>query len=169
MRSKSRGAVTLRSPHPSDPPRIRFNYMSHPDDWIEFRSAIRLTREIFAQEALSPYFAREIKPGSDCQSDAQIDDFVREHVESAYHPCGTCRMGAARDRHAVVDPECRVIGVDGLRVADSSIFPRVTNGNLNAPSIMAGEKAADMILGKPPLPASNLTPDENPDWQIRQR
>jgi choline dehydrogenase len=169
MRSKSRGDVTLRTPDPADLPRIRFNYMSHPDDWTEFRTAIRLTREIFAQRALSSYFRREIQPGPDCQSDAQLDGFVREHAESAFHPCGTCRMGAADDPLAVVDPQCRVIGVDGLRVADSSIFPRITNGNLNAPSIMTGEKAADLILGRPPLPASNLTPYTSADWQTRQR
>ncbi|HRK43938.1 MAG TPA: GMC oxidoreductase, partial [Gemmobacter sp.] len=93
----------------------------------------------------------------------------REHVESAYHPCGTCRMGRADDPMAVVDPEARVIGVEGLRVADSSIFPRVTNGNLNGPSIMTGEKAADHILGRVPLAPSNLEPWINPDWQTSQR
>ncbi len=169
MRSKSRGQVRLASPDPAEAPKILFNYMSHPDDWPEFRAAVRLTREVFGQRALEPYYKREIQPGSDCQSDAQLDDFLREHVESAYHPCGTCRIGARDDRFAVVDPECRVIGVEGLRVADSSIFPRVTNGNLNGPSIMTGEKAADHILGKSPLPASNLVPHVHPQWQTRQR
>jgi choline dehydrogenase len=169
MRSKSRGAVTLRSGNPTDAPVIRFNYMSHPDDWTEFRTCIRLTREIFRQEAFRPYLKAEIQPGPGVETDAQLDDFLRQHVESAYHPCGTARMGRASDPLAVVDPECRVIGVEGLRVADSSIFPQVTNGNLNAPSIMVGEKAADHILGRTPLPASNLEPWINPNWRTAQR
>ncbi|WP_420859014.1 choline dehydrogenase [Marivivens marinus] len=169
MRSKSRGEITLRSADPADDPRIFFNYMSHPDDWEEFRTAIRLTREIFAQEAFAPFRGHEIQPGDAVQSDEALDDFIREHAESAYHPCGTCKMGAADDPRAVVDPECRVIGVDGLRVADSSIFPRITNGNLNAPSIMTGEKAADHILGRGMLPRSNLQPWMHPDWKIQQR
>ena len=169
MRSKSRGSVRLRSADPATPPVIRFNYMSHQDDWIEFRAAIRLTREIFGQAAMAPYLGREIQPGAAAVSDEALDAFVRDHAESAYHPCGTCRIGRADDPLAVVDPECRVIGVDGLRVADSSIFPRITNGNLNAPSIMTGEKAADHILGREPLPASNLQPWINPEWRTSQR
>ncbi|OYX25505.1 MAG: choline dehydrogenase [Rhodobacterales bacterium 32-66-7] len=169
MRSKSRGSVTLRSSDPADPPVIRFNYMSHPTDWEDFRTAIRLTREIFGQDAFKPYLRAELQPGPEVQSDAEIDAFLRAHVESAYHPCGTARLGRASDPMAVVDPECRVIGVEGLRVADSSIFPQVTNGNLNAPSIMVGEKAADHILGRPPLPASNLEPWINPNWRTAQR
>lgn len=169
MRSKSRGSITLRSAEPAMPPVIRFNYMSHPDDWADFRHCIRLTREIFGQEAFTPYRGKEISPGSHVQTDDELDDFIREHVESAYHPCGTCRMGRADDAHAVVDPECRVIGVEGLRVADSSIFPRVTNGNLNAPSIMTGEKASDHILGKTPLPPSNQEPWINPRWRESDR
>jgi choline dehydrogenase len=169
MRSKSRGSVTLRSSDPKAKPVIRFNYMSHPDDWSEFRHAIRLTREIFSQAAFDPYRGREISPGKDVQSDDELDAHVRNHAESAYHPCGTCRIGRADDRFSVVDPECRVIGVDGLRVADSSIFPRITNGNLNAPSIMTGEKAADHILDRPMLPPSNQEPWINPRWQVSDR
>lgn len=169
MRSKSRGAVTLRSGNPADAPMIRFNYMSHPDDWEEFRTCIRLTREIFGQAAMKPHVKAELQPGPEYQTDAELDAFIREHAESAYHPCGTARMGRATDPMAVVDPECRVIGVQGLRVADSSIFPQVTNGNLNAPSIMVGEKAADHILGRTPLPASNLEPWINPNWRTAQR
>ncbi len=165
MRSKSRGAVTLQSADPTEAPRISFNYMSHKDDWAEFRHCIRLTREIFGQDAFAPYRGREIQPGDAIQSDAALDDFIREHVESAFHPCGTCKMGAADDPLAVVDPECRVIGVDRLRVADSSIFPRILNGNLNAPSIMTGEKASDHILGRDMLPASNQEPWIHPDWK----
>jgi choline dehydrogenase len=169
MRSKSRGSVTLRSSDPLAPPRIRFNYMSDPTDWQDFRTAIRLTREIFAQAAMKPYVKSEIQPGEAAQSDAALDDFIRDHAESAYHPCGTARMGRRDDPLAVVDPECRVIGVDGLRVADSSIFPQVTNGNLNGPSIMTGEKAADHILGRVPLPASNQQPWIHPNWRTAQR
>ena len=169
MRSSSRGAVTLRSGDPREKPLIRFNYMSHPDDWSDFRHCIRLTREIFGQAAFDLYRGREISPGEHVQSDDQLDDFIREHAESAYHPCGTCRMGAADDPRSVVDPECRVIGVEGLRVADSSIFPRITNGNLNAPSIMVGEKASDHILGRQPLSPSNQEPWINPRWQTSDR
>ncbi len=169
MRSKSRGAITLRSSDPNDAPNILFNYMSHEDDWRDFRHAVRLTRQIFGQKAFDPYRGDEIQPGRHVQSDDELNDFLRQHVESAYHPCGSCRMGAADDRFAVVDPETRVIGVEGLRVADSSIFPRVTNGNLNAPSIMTGEKAADHILGKVPLPRSNLEPWINPRWEMSDR
>jgi choline dehydrogenase len=143
--------------------------MSHPDDWSEFRKCIRLTREIFGHTAFDPYMKHEIQPGADVQSDAEIDDFIRHHAESAYHPCGTARIGRKDDRNAVVDPECRVIGVDGLRVADSSIFPTITNGNLNAPSIMVGEKASDHILGRSPLPPSNAEPWVNPRWREAQR
>ncbi|QKD04761.1 choline dehydrogenase [Mesorhizobium loti] len=169
MRSKSRGSVTLRSPDPKATPVIRFNYMSHPDDWTEFRHCIRLTREIFGQSAFDAYRGKEISPGSHVQSDDDLDVFIRDHAESAYHPCGTCKMGHAEDVMSVVDPECRVIGVDGLRVADSSIFPRVTNGNLNAPSIMTGEKASDHILGRTPLAPSNQEPWINPRWQLSDR
>ena len=168
MRSKSRGAVTLRSSDPKDAPVIRFNYMSHPDDWAEFRKCIRLTREVFEQPAMAEHVKHEIQPGAGLQSDAEIDGFIREHAESAYHPCGTARMGAASDPMAVVDPEGRVIGVSGLRVADSSVFPRIPNGNLNGPSIMVGEKIADHILGRR-LAAENLAPWENEHWQTRQK
>ncbi len=169
MRSNSRGSVTLNSADPKQAPKIQFNYMSTPEDWEDFRTCIRLTREIFEQTAFGKYAGKEIQPGKSLQSDQELDDFLRDEVESAYHPCGTCKMGAATDPMAVVDPECRVIGVDSLRVADSSIFPRITNGNLNAPSIMTGEKAADHILGKQPLARSNEKPWVHPSWKTHQR
>ncbi|TMM51891.1 choline dehydrogenase [Sulfitobacter sabulilitoris] len=169
MRSASRGAVTLRSADPADDPRIAFNYMSDPQDWEDFRTCIRLTREVFGQQAFSPFVKHEIQPGAAVQSDAELDAFITEHAESAYHPCGTCRMGAADDPGAVVDPQTRVIGVDALRVADSSIFPRITNGNLNAPSIMVGEKASDLLLGRDPLARANDAPWVHPDWETAQR
>ncbi len=168
MRSASRGEVTLASGDPLAAPRIRFNYMSDARDWEDFRICIRLTREIFSQPAFAPYVGREIQPGDEVRSDDEIDSFVRAHVESAFHPCGTCRIGAADDPMAVVDPQCRVIGVDGLRVADSSIFPRITNGNLNAPSIMVGEKAADHILDRS-LPAESREAWIHPRWKTDQR
>ncbi|SIO42495.1 choline dehydrogenase [Rhodovulum sp. ES.010] len=169
MRSPSRGHVTLRSADPAAPPRILFNYMSHEKDWADFRTCIRLTREIFAQEAFAPYFRKEIQPAPEAQTDEDLDAFIREHVESAYHPCGTARMGRRDDPMAVVDPEARVIGVECLRLADSSIFPRITNGNLNAPSIMVGEKVSDHILARAPLPPDNRAPWINPKWQDAQR
>ncbi|MGZ2457518.1 MULTISPECIES: choline dehydrogenase [Rhizobium] len=167
--SKSRGSVSLRSADPKADPVLRFNYMSHAEDWEKFRHCVRLTREIFGQSAFNDYRGPEIQPGEGVQSDEQIDAFLREHLESAYHPCGTCRMGAKDDPMAVVDPQTRVIGVDGLRVADSSIFPHVTYGNLNGPSIMTGEKAADHILGKQPLARSNQEPWINPRAAVSDR
>ncbi|MEM7596976.1 MAG: choline dehydrogenase [Pseudomonadota bacterium] len=168
MRSPSRGRVSLRSANPKDTPVIRFNYMSEEQDWIDFRRCIRLTREIFAQAAFDPYRSHEIQPGAQYQSDDELDGVIREHAESAYHPCGTCRMGRADDPHAVVDPEGRVIGVDALRVADSSLFPRITNGNLNAPSIMVGEKISDHVLGRSLAP-DNAVPWVHPEWRVAQR
>jgi choline dehydrogenase len=169
MRSKSRGFVRVRNTDPLAPPQILFNYLSHPDDQTEWRAAVRLTRELFRQEAMRKYAAEEIQPGTAVEADEQIDAFIREHCESAYHPCGTCKMGSASDPMAVVDHECRVIGIENLRVADSSIMPQVTNGNLNAPTLMIGEKASDHILGRNPLPPSNQEPWINPDWQTSQR
>ena len=169
MRSASRGSVTLRSADPAAAPVIRFNYMSQPQDWEDFRTCIRLTREIFAQPAFEPYARHEIQPGAAVQNDADLDAFIAEHAESAYHPCGTCRMGRADDPRSVVDPQGRVIGVDRLRVADSSVFPRITNGNLNAPSIMVGEKVADALLGRDPLARANDRPWLHPAWQSAQR
>ena len=169
MRSPSRGAVTLRSDDPAMAPKITFNYMSVEQDWEDFRTCIRLTREIFAQKAFEPFVKHEIQPGIGLQTDEQLNGFISEHVESAYHPCGTCRMGAANDPLAVVDPEARVIGVDNLRLADSSVFPQIPNGNLNAPSIMVGEKTSDHILGKPPLPPSNDQPWMSDRSQTAQR
>ena len=167
MRSESRGRVRLTSPAPEAAPSILFNYLTAPRDAEGFRDCVRLAREIFAQPAFEPYVSGEIAPGEGVE-DGALDAYVREHVESAYHPCGTCRMGGADDAGAVVDPEGRVIGVPGLRVADSSVFPRIPNGNLNAPSMMTGEKMADHLLGRS-LPRSNLVPWEHPAWATAQR
>jgi len=165
MRSKSRGQITLNSADPMQAPKIEFNYMSHEEDWEDFRRCIRLTREIFSQPAFDEYRGKEIQPGEQFQTDDELDSVISEHAESAYHPCGTCKMGSVDDPYAVVDPECNVIGVEGLRLADSSIFPRITNGNLNGPSIMTGEKASDHILGEGMLAASNAEPWIHPNWE----
>lgn len=167
--SKSRGSVTLRSSDPKDDPVIDPNYMSHEEDWAKFRHCVRLTREIFGQAAFDDFRGPEIQPGEAVQSDDEIDAFLRAHLESAYHPCGTCKMGDVNDKMAVVDPQCRVIGLEGLRIADTSIFPHVTYGNLNGAAIMTGEKAADHILGRQPLPRSNQEPWVNPRAAVSDR
>jgi choline dehydrogenase len=169
MRSNSRGWVRLASANALDKPKVFFNYMSEPDDWLQMRACLRLTREIFAQAAFDPYRGREIQPGSGVQTDAQIDAFIRQHVQSAYHPSCTCRMGSVDDPLAVVDPHTRVIGVEALRVVDSSIMPSITNGNLNAPTIMLAEKAADHILGKPLLPPADVPYYTAREWEAAQR
>jgi choline dehydrogenase len=169
MRSQSKGWVRLASADPNEKPKVFFNYLSQPQDLEEMRACVRLTREVFAQPAFAPYRGREIQPGTGVQSDAQIDDFVRSHVESAYHPSCSCRMGRADDPQAVVDPETRVMGMEGLRVVDSSIMPSITTGNLNAPTLMLAEKAADHIRGKTPLPAENAPFYVAPNWETYQR
>ncbi|MDE2304059.1 MAG: choline dehydrogenase [Gammaproteobacteria bacterium] len=169
MRSKSRGWVRLASADPMQKPKILFNYLSHPDDMVEMRACVRLTREIFAQPAFDRFRGREIQPGAEVVADEQIDEFVRNKVESAYHPSCSCKMGAAQDHMAVVDPETRVYGVERLRVVDSSIMPSVTTGNLNAPTIMLAEKAADHILGRGLLPASDAPFHAPTNWREAQR
>ena len=169
MRSQSRGWVRLRSPRIDDHPRIFFNYMSKPEDWEEMRACVRLTRELFAQPAFDRYRGREIQPGAAVQTDAQIDEFIRQKVETAYHPSCSCRMGAPGDPAAVVDPQGRVLGLEGLRVIDSSIMPSITTGNLNAPTIMLAEKMADHVRGRPPLASSQANFHVADDWEHRQR
>ena len=169
MRSKSRGWVRLASSEAREHPKIQFNYLSHEDDWLEMRRCVRLTRELFAQPAFDRYRGRELQPGTGVQSDAQIDEFVRAKVESAYHPSCSCKMGASTDRLAVVDNEARVFGVEALRVVDSSIMPSITNGNLNAPTIMLAEKLADVIRGQPPLSPSGAPFYQAANWHDAQR
>ncbi len=154
MRSPSRGRIHVRSTDPRVHPSILFNYMSHEQDWREFRDGIRITREIFGQPALAPYTGREISPGSQLRTDAEIDAFVREHAETAYHPSCSNKMGSAADPMAVVDGHGRVHGMEGLRIIDASIMPQVVTGNLNAPTIMMAEKLADVLRGRAPLPRS---------------
>jgi choline dehydrogenase len=161
--------VRLRSADPRESPRIAFNYMSHPDDWQEMRECLRLSREILSQTAFDTFRGREIQPGAEVTSDAAIDAFIRAKAESAYHPSGTCRMGRPDDPHTVVDREARVVGIERLRVVDASIMPSITNGNLNAPTIMLAEKAADQILGRPPLPPSNAPFYVAENWAAARR
>ncbi|GAK25739.1 choline dehydrogenase [Serratia liquefaciens] len=153
MRSPSRGRVQVKSKDPRQHPSILFNYMATEQDWQEFRDAIRITREIMAQPALDEYRGREISPGPEVQTDEQLDAFVREHAETAFHPSCSCKMG--EDEMAVVDGQGRVQGMEGLRVVDASIMPLIITGNLNATTIMIAEKIADRIRQRTPLPRSN--------------
>ncbi|PWQ95974.1 choline dehydrogenase [Leucothrix arctica] len=164
---KSRGSVTIQSADPTMPPKIQFNYLQHQDDIEGFRACVRLTREIIEQSAFDEFRNGEIQPGSGVQTDEEIDAFVRQSVESAYHPSCSCKMG--EDEMAVVNSNTQVHGITGLRVVDSSIFPTVPNGNLNAPTIMVAEKAADMILSKLPLSTSPVNVAIPSDWKTVQR
>lgn len=150
---KSRGHVRLRSADPYEQPDILFNYLNREEDREGFRRCLRLTREIVAQPAFDPFRGEEIAPGADVQKDDEIDAWVRETMESTYHPCGSCRMG--EDEMAVVDSQLKVHGLEGLRVIDSSVFPSEPNANLNAPTIMLAERGADMVRGRSLLPPSN--------------
>ena len=164
---KSRGSIKVVSSDAHVAPSIQFNYLSHQDDIEGFRACVRLTREIINQNALDEYRGEEIQPGISVQTDEQIDSFVRSSVESAYHPSCSCKMG--EDPMAVVDSQTRVHGMEGLRVVDSSIFPTIPNGNLNSPTIMVAERAADLILGHSPLAASTAPVITADNWQQQQR
>ena len=165
---ESRGTVRISGPNAGDEPHILFNYLATEGDRADWRSCLRLTREILQQPALDAYRAEEIQPAVDLSDDEALDAWVRANVETAYHPSCSCKMGAVDDPMAVVDPECRVRGLDGLRVVDSSIFPTIPNGNLNAPTIMVAERAADLILGRNML-RQEVDVWQPPDWQQRQR
>ncbi len=169
MRPTSRGRLTLRSADPHDKPRLLFNYLATPEDAASFVAAVRLIREIHAQPALAPYSGDELIPGPDVASDAEIDAWVRANVTTSYHPVSTCRMGGAHDTGAVVDDELRVRGITGLRVVDASIMPDLVSGNTNAPTIMIGEKGADLILGAAPLPRDDAEVWIHPEWETAQR
>ena len=166
LRPLSRGQVELRSADPNDAPKIFFNYLSCEEDWEGIRAAVRLTREFHQQPALDPYRGRELFPGDEVTTDDEIDTFVRETATTNFHASGTCRMGV--DEMAVIDPEGRVHGVEGLRVADASVMPQITSGNTNAPSIMIGEKMADHIKGKRE-PPSNAGFYRSENWKQIQR
>ncbi|VVN24504.1 Oxygen-dependent choline dehydrogenase [Pseudomonas fluorescens] len=164
---KSRGYVRVRSADPYEHPQIQFNYLQREEDREGFRRCIRLTREIIGQPAMDRFRDGEIAPGPQVNTDEEIDAFVRENLESTYHPCGSCRMG--EDDMAVVDSELRVRGIAGLRVIDSSVFPTEPNGNLNAPTIMLAERASDLVRGRNMLPASDAPVGLVEDWESSQR
>ena len=164
---RSRGHVRAKSARVGDKPSILFNYLQHEEDIEAFRACVRLTREIIGQSAMDSFRGPEIQPGEDVQSDEEIDAFVRGAVESAYHPSCACRMG--EDDMAVVDSETRVRGIESLRVVDSSIFPTIPNGNLNSPTIMTAERAADLIKGKGMLDASDAEVGLGQEWETLQR
>ena len=157
-----------RGPDSDHDPLIQFNYLSTEKDLADWRHCLRLTREILQQPALDAFRAAEIQPGIDLSDDAAVDGWVRQNVETAYHPSCSCRMGREDDEMAVVDSRCRVRGLRGVRVVDSSIFPSIPNGNLNAPTIMVAERAADLILGKEPL-RQEAPVWRDPEWGSRQR
>ncbi len=166
---QSRGSVEITSADPHAKPKIEFNYISTEQDRQDWRDCIRLTREILNQPAMDSYRGEEIQPGITVTSDHAIDEWVKQNVESAYHPSCSCKMGADDDSMAVLDEACRVRGIKQLRVVDSSIFPTIPNGNLNAPTIMVAERAADMILGKTMLSPTNQPVWIAPEWQQKQR
>jgi len=166
---RSRGRLRIASPDPRAKPKVLFNYLQHDDDRAGFRACIRLTREIIGQTAFDRFRGEEIQPGALVTSDDAVDAWIRDNAESAYHPSCTCKIGAPDDPLAVLDPECRVRGIEALRVVDSSVFPTITNGNLNAPTIMLAEKAADAIRGHAPLAPSNAPVYIAPEWETRQR
>ena len=165
----SRGHVRISGPDSIHEPLIQFNYLSTEKDLADWRQCLRLTREILQQPALDEFRGGEIQPGIDLSDDAAVDAWVRRNVETAYHPSCSCRMGARNDERAVVDPQCRVRGLEGVRIVDSSIFPTIPNGNLNAPTIMVAERAADLILGKEPMRILDAPVWRDPEWRTRQR
>ena len=167
LRAESRGWVRLSSGDAKDPPRIFYNYLSADEDWVTMRAGIRIAREIHQQPAFDLYRGPELDPGPDCQSDDELDEYIRKDAGTVFHPTSTCRMGT--DARAVVDAECRVHGIESLRVVDASVMPQITSSNTNAPTIMIAEKAADMIRGLPPLPPAEVDYYTAPDWNTRQR
>lgn len=163
LRATSRGYIKLKSVNPYDHPIINPNYLSTEEDRKELRESIRLTREIFNQKAFDPFRGKELQPGDHVQSDDEIDAWVRQNADTAYHPSCTCKMGAEDDPMAVVNNKLEVLGVENLRVVDASIMPTIASGNLNGPTIMIAEKAADIILGNPPLPKSTAPVYKTPE------
>lgn len=152
-RPESRGRITLRSADPQAQPSVIFNTYSIPQDLTDMVDGVRLARELVNQPAWKGIVQAELTPGIDVSSDAEIAEFVRARTGTSYHPSGACRMGT--DDRAVVDSECKVNGVEGLRVVDASVIPRVITGNLNAPTVMIAEKVADRIRGRQPLAPSD--------------
>jgi 4-pyridoxate dehydrogenase len=155
-RVQTRGSISLASANPNVAPRIQQNFFTDEKDMPTLRAGIRMARDLLRTAPLKPFLGREIAPGDDVRSDAELDSFIRATADTVYHPLGTCRMGDVTDEMAVVDPELRVRGVEGLRVVDASVMPDLVGGNINAPVIMIAERAADMIRGYPPLAPVNV-------------
>jgi choline dehydrogenase len=168
MRPLSTGRIALRSADPAAAPSICFNYLAHPQDRADLRAAVRLTREILAQPPLEPYRGEELNPGAAVTSDADIDAWIRRNVETCYHPVGTCRMGLSAET-SVVDAECRVHGLEALRVVDASVMPAIVSGNTNAPTIMIAEKVSDLIRRRTPPPREDVPVWIHPNWAGAQR
>jgi choline dehydrogenase len=157
LHPESRGRVTLRSADPADLPKVALGLFSAPEDLATMRRGIREARRIYATEPQASLLGAEIFPGADVQSDAALDAIIRRAASGTQHPVGTCAMGSGPQ--AVVDPELRVYGVTGLRVADAAIMPTVPGANTNATAIMIGEKAADLVLGRRLPPAEGAGPE----------
>jgi 4-pyridoxate dehydrogenase len=156
LRPESRGQIILASRDPKQAPRIKQNFLARDREWATLRAGIKLARDIGRQSPLTPFIAAETGPGADCKSDAEIDAYIRTTAITVHHPLGTCRMGSDKDPDAVVDAECKVRGVEGLRVVDASVMPDLVGGNINAPVIMIAEKAADLIRGREPFAPVNV-------------
>jgi choline dehydrogenase len=151
LRPRSRGRLSLASASAADHPRIDAGYLSDAGghDLKMMVECVRLSRDIFAQPAFAPFRGEELFPGPAARDEAQVIDFIRRKAETIYHPVGTCRMGDPDSADSVVDPSLRVLGVDGLRVIDASVMPKLIGGNTNAPTMMIAERAADLLLGRP--------------------
>jgi choline dehydrogenase-like flavoprotein len=156
---KSRGTVRLASPDPQAAPLIDPRLLSEPEDVQPLIRALKIARAAFTSPAFAPYEGREVAPGPQVASDAELEAYIRETGYTVHHPVGTCRMGDPADATTVADPQLRVCGIEGLRVADASVMPLLVGGNTNAPTVMIGERCADFILGKPALPAAQLPPE----------
>ena len=158
LRPESRGRVELVSSDPRQPLRIRQNFLATDNDWKTLRSGLRMARDVCRQAPMRPFMERELAPGERAVADADLDEHIRANSITVHHPLGTCKMGLDSDRMAVVDPQLRVFGTESLRVVDGSVMPNLVGGNINAPIIMIAEKAADLILGRPPLGPSRSAP-----------
>jgi choline dehydrogenase len=153
--------VGLRSADPFDDPTIFANYLAAEEDRRALREGVKMMRLVAEQAALAPFNSEELFPGKAVQTDAEIDTWIRQTAETIYHPVGTCRMGVAGDPMAVVDADCRVMGLKGLRVVDASVMPTLIGGNTNAPTMMIAEKVSDSILGSPFLAADEAPIEED--------
>ncbi|HTM95861.1 MAG TPA: GMC oxidoreductase, partial [Croceibacterium sp.] len=164
---RSRGTVRLASPDPLAAPVIDPRLLEAPEDILPLIRALKIARKAFATPAFAKYEGVEVAPGPDTQNDAQFDQYIRETGYTVHHPVGSCRMGS--DADAVVDPQLRFNGIANLRIADASVMPSIIGGNTNAPCVMIGERAADFVLGKAPLPAAELPPESVARYKPKKR